>query len=117
MLCAAGTAWSLGVPSADRRGPPDRLAADAPVGSLRWGELALRRTDVDLDARLVRVSRQLTEARGAPLAFGTPRTDAGKRIVAIPEVLIPELRWHLARFAAEGDEGLLFTSPGGRNAS
>ena len=117
MLCAAGTAWSLVVPSADRRGPPDRLAADAPVGSLRWGELALRRTDVDLDARLVRVSRQLTEARGAPLAFGTPRTDAGKRIVAIPEVLIPELRWHLARFAAEGDEGLLFTSPGGRNAS
>jgi len=86
----------------------------ASLGSLRWGELAaLRRTDVDLDARLVRVSRQLTEARGAGLAFGTPKTDAGKRTVAIPEALIPELRWHLARFVVEGDEGLLFTSPDG----
>ena len=26
---------------------------------------------------------------------------------------IPELRWHLARFAAEGDAGLVFASPDG----
>jgi hypothetical protein len=36
-----------------------------------------------------------------------PKTDAGRRIVAIPQVLIPEPRWHLACFVAEG---LLFTS-------
>jgi hypothetical protein len=39
-----------------------------------------------------------------------PKTDAGRRIVAIPQVLIPEPRWHLACFVAEDDEGLLFTS-------
>lgn len=78
----------------------------ASFGSLRWGELAaLRRLDVDLAARLIRVSRQPTEARGAGLAFGVPKTDAGRRIVAIPEVLIPELRWHLAQ------------ARGGQNAS
>jgi hypothetical protein len=44
---------------------------------------------------------------------GAPKTDAGRRTVAIPEVLIPGLRWHLACFVAEGDEGLLFTSTGG----
>ncbi len=87
----------------------------ASFGSLRWGELAaLRRGDVDLDARVVRISRQLTEARGAGLAFGAPKTDAGKRIVAIPDVIISELRWHLARFTAEGAEGLLFTSADGK---
>lgn len=86
----------------------------ASFGSLRWGELAaLRRIDVDLDARVIRVSRQLDEARGAGLTFGPPKTDAGRRIVAIPEVLIPELRWHLARFAVEGDAGLVFASPDG----
>jgi hypothetical protein len=42
-----------------------------------------------------------------------PKTEAGRRIVAIPEVIIPELRWHLVRFAAEGDDGLLFTSADG----
>jgi integrase len=49
----------------------------------------------------------------AGLACGAPKTDAGRRIVAIPEVLIPGLRWHLACFVAEDDEGLLFTSTGG----
>jgi hypothetical protein len=38
----------------------------------------------------------------AGFAFGAPKTDAGRRIVAIPEVLIPGLRGHLACFVAQG---------------
>ncbi|MGD0374115.1 MAG: tyrosine-type recombinase/integrase [Streptosporangiaceae bacterium] len=86
----------------------------ASFGSLRWGELAaLRRMDIDLDVRVVRITRQLTEARGAGLLFAAPKTDAGRRIVAIPEVIVAELRWHLACFVADGDEGLVFTSADG----
>jgi integrase len=81
--------------------------------SLRWGELAaLRRCDIDLEARTVRVVRQLAEVPGG-FAFGPPKSRAGKRVVPIPDVIIPVIQWHLSCFAEPGDDGLLFTSPGG----
>lgn len=85
----------------------------AVFGSLRWGELAaLRRCDIDLDARTVSITRQLTEVSGR-LTFGPPKSTAGKRIVVIPDLVIPDIRWHLSCFAQSGDDGLLFTSPTG----
>jgi integrase len=82
-------------------------------GSLRWGELAaLRRCDIDLDARTVNVARQLTDISGH-LAFGPPKSDAGKRIIVVPALIIPDLRWHLSCFAQPGYDGLVFTSPTG----
>lgn len=43
----------------------------AAFGSLRWGELAaLRRCDVDVQARTVRVARQLNEQRGGGSCSG-----------------------------------------------
>jgi integrase len=83
-------------------------------GSLRWGELAaLRRADIDLTTCTVRVERQLTETlTGAP-SFGPPKSDAGVRLVPFPDVIASDLRWHLQCFAQEGDDGLVFTSPGG----
>jgi integrase len=87
----------------------------AMLSSLRWGELgALRRCDIDLAARTVRVTRQLAEVRGGGFAFGAPKSGAGTRVVTIPEVIIPVLQWHLNCFAQQGDEGLVFTSPAGR---
>ncbi len=87
----------------------------AMFSSLRWGELgALRRCDIDLAARTVRVSRQLAEARGGGFAFGPPKSEAGTRVVTIPEVIIPVVRWHLSCFAQPGDDGLVFTSLRGR---
>jgi integrase len=86
----------------------------AMFSSLRWGELgALRRCDVDLAARTVRVSRQLAEARGGGFAFGPPKSEAGTRVVTIPEVITPVVQWHLSCFAQPGDDGLVFTSPRG----
>lgn len=53
--------------------------------SLRRGELAaLRRCDIDMQARIVRVVRQLAERRGVGFVFGPPKSDAGRRSVAIP---------------------------------
>lgn len=86
----------------------------ATFGNLRWGELAaLRRCDVDLEEQTVRVERQLSEARGEPVTVEEPKSDAGRRTVAIPEVIVPDLRWHLKCFARSGDEGLVFASPTG----
>jgi integrase len=62
----------------------------------------------------VRVTRQLTEVRGRGLAFGPPKSRASTRVVAIPEVIIPVIRWHLSCFAQKDAEGLVFTSSGGK---
>lgn len=86
----------------------------AVFGSLRWGELAaLRRSDVDLDRQTVDVVRQLTEISGY-LTFGPPKTAAGKRVVAIPDLIIPVVRWHLDSFTRSEGEALIFTSPTGK---
>jgi Phage integrase family len=50
---------------------------------------------------------------GGPPIFGPPKSAAGQRTVIIPAAILPDLAWHLARFAAPGDDGLLFTSSTG----
>lgn len=82
--------------------------------SLRWGELcALRRCDIDLEARSIRVERSLTELQNGELTFGPPKTNAGRRTVAFPALIVPVLRWHMACFAQPDDDGLIFTSATG----
>ena len=74
--------------------------------SLRWGELAaLRRADIDVQARTVRVVRQLNERDGGGFTFGPPKSEAGVRIVAIPELIMPGLAAHVMTFARPGDTG------------
>lgn len=81
--------------------------------SLRWGELAaLRRSDIDAQARTVRVTRQLNERDGGGFTFGPPKSEAGVRIVAIPELIMPDLAAHIVSYARPGNDGLVFTSPG-----
>ncbi len=97
---------------------PDRYRALVLLtvfGSLRWGELAaLRRSDIDFQARTVRISRQLSEQRGGGFTFGPPESEAGHRIVAIPAVITPDIASHIVTFAASGDDGLVFTSSEGK---
>jgi integrase len=86
----------------------------AAFSSLRWGELAaLRRSDIDIQARTVRVTRQLNERDGGGFTFGPPKSEAGQRIVAIPELVTPDLAAHIMTHARPGNDGLVFTSPGG----
>jgi integrase len=47
------------------------------------------------------------------LAFGPPKTDAGRRTVGFPELIAPVIRWHLACFAQPEDDGLVFTGSAG----
>jgi hypothetical protein len=55
-------------------------------GSLRSGELAaLRRRDIDLEARTVRVSRQVTTLSSGRQVLGAPKSAAGNRFVVVPE--------------------------------
>ncbi|MGN6171525.1 MAG: tyrosine-type recombinase/integrase [Streptosporangiaceae bacterium] len=80
---------------------------------LRWGELAaLRRCDID--TAIIRVTRQLTETPGQPLHFGPPKSDAGRRVVVIPPLILPDVQAHLADIAACAPEVVVFTSPAGK---
>lgn len=94
--------------------------------ALRSGELReLRRSDIELgrddegDAfgwvhirrAVVRARTDETErGRRTAAVVGRPKTDAGVRTVSIPAVLLPNVREHLLRHAAPGEEGLLFPS-------
>ena len=98
---------------ADAIGPRYRaLMLLATFASLRWAELAaLRPQDIDLAARTVRVTRQIIYQRGGGHSFGPPKSKAGRRIVSFPDLIVPEVREHLA--ALDQSATLVFTSPQG----
>lgn len=77
---------------------------------LRKGELlGLRRQDIDLSRREITIAQQRQVNRYGQDLVGPPKTDAGIRTLAIPTVLIDDLRRHLGSYAQEGDEGYVFT--------
>ncbi len=82
----------------------------AVFGSLRWGErAALRRSDIDIQACTVQMFGQLSQQRGGGFAFGPPKSNAGRRVVAIPGVIIADIASHVVDYAAPRDDGLVFT--------
>jgi integrase len=84
----------------------------ATFASLRWAELAaFRPQDIDLHACTVRVTRQITYQRGGGHSFGPLKSKAGRRIVPFPDLIVPELRRHLAALGQSAT--LVFTSPQG----
>jgi integrase len=74
---------------------------------------ALRPGDINLDARTIRVERQLIEQLGGGSAFGPPKSKAGRRTVPFPDMLRAELTEHLERLDLDDDQALVFTSPMG----
>src|SRR3954467_2346645 len=86
------------------------LVLMAVYSGLRWGELAgLRRDRVNVLARSVHVVEQLTEV-GGKLAFGPPKTAAGRRKVTLPRFLAEALGEQMG----PTDSGLVFTAPDGQ---
>ena len=87
----------------------------ATFADLRWGELAgLRRENIDLAACEVRVVETLAEPDQGSLRPETPKSRAGRRTVAFPAELVPELRWHLEQFAEPGERRLCLRRAEGR---
>jgi integrase len=75
---------------------------------MRFGELAeLRRTDVDLERRRINVNRAVIRVDGV-FVVGPPKTDAGKRSIALPPHLVDLLREHLDERVDEDPDALLF---------
>lgn len=90
------------------------LVLAAALTGLRWGELiALRRCDLDLAGGVLQVRRRLAQPRRGGLREGPPKSQAGVRSVALPDVLVEELRQHIDSYAGPGPEGLLFRGPKG----
>jgi integrase len=81
---------------------------------LRFGELTeLRRADVDVTNGVVHVRRGVVRTKAGRKVKG-PKSDAGKRVVALPPHLLPVLRAHLREHAAMGRDGLLFPASHGQ---
>jgi integrase len=73
---------------------------------MRWGELAgLRRENVDLEACEIRIVETMAELDRGDLLADPPKSRAGRRTITFPAELVPELRWHLDRFAVDNHAG------------
>lgn len=90
--------------------------------AMRFGELAeLRRGDITLReatdigtgapvySGVIRIRRGMTRADGQKVV-GTPKSESGKRDVAIPPHLVPMVREHLAAHTDSGANALLFSA-------
>jgi integrase len=76
---------------------------------LRYGEVSeLRRKDFNADCSVVSVSRAVTHRQGQCL-IGSTKTGEQERVVTIPPHIREDVKAHLKRHVAEGDEALLFT--------
>jgi integrase len=81
---------------------------------LRWGELAgLQRADIDCDRRTVRIARPLCEVADRQPFLAPPKSDAGKRTVSIPSLIVADVSSHLDTFTQPEADALVFSSPHG----
>lgn len=82
----------------------------AGFGGLRTGEsLGLRRGDVDLLHAELRVVVQAQEVAGAGRVVLPPKSDAGRRTVVVPRVVVDALDEHMTRFTGPAPDAPVFT--------
>ena len=75
---------------------------------LRRGEiLGLRRKDIDLLHGTLSISVTRTETMAGVTVEKAPKTEAGRRTIAMPSNVYSYLTVHLQRFAAPGPDGLV----------
>lgn len=66
--------------------------------SLRWSEVvALRRDDIDLEARTIRIDEKVVEVKGR-FEWGVPKNQGSARMVDMPQLVVKPLAEHLLRF-------------------
>ena len=77
---------------------------------LRRAELlALRRRHLDLLHATVRVEAAMHTLRDNSIVVGPPKTDAGRRTIAIPPHITGDMEAHLAHYVGPGPDDLVFT--------
>ena len=87
----------------------------ATFAGLRLGELrALKKKRLDLLHLRVQVVEQFQQLSNGTLVIGPPKTDAGRRVVAIPDAIVSDLEMHLHNYAARGKDGLVFVGTEGQ---
>jgi integrase len=91
------------------------LVLTAGLAGLRMGELSgLRWRDVDLDDATITVRRKRLRLASGEVIEEGPKSDVGRRTVALPATLVDELEQHRATHRAEaGDDDYVFVSPTG----
>lgn len=78
-------------------------------GPMRPEEQAeLRRKDVDVDNVTITVRKAAPELATGQRAEGPTKSEAGKRVVVLPQFLRTDLQRHLDWYAEKGPDGLLF---------
>lgn len=81
---------------------------------LRRGELlGLERRDVDLAAGTLRVERTRSQLTNGEVIVGPPKTDAGRRTIAVPPHLVADLASHLDQYVRPDPTSLVFTGEKG----
>ena len=77
---------------------------------LRLGEvLGLQRRDIDLDDGVIVIERQLLELKDASHLIGPPKSDAGRRTLALPPPVVEELGHHVESHVGAEHDAWLFT--------
>jgi integrase len=93
---------------------PERYRAAVTVAAwsgLRAGELfALRRRDVGTGATTLRVDRAQVELSGQPVTYSPPKSEAGSRVVHLPESVAAILAAHLDEHVARERDALIFAT-------
>jgi integrase len=96
---------------------PDRYRAmvlTAGLAGLRQGELlALRRSDLDLEVAVIHVRRKRQILDSGEILESSPKSEAGKRTVSLPEPLVVEIQLHLDAYVSPGQGAYVFTSADG----
>ncbi|WP_285710279.1 hypothetical protein [Microtetraspora sp. NBRC 16547] len=69
------------------------------------------RSDLDLEAATVRVRAAFIERSTGELVLGPPKSKAGRRVIGIPQAIIPALREHLSTYVLYEPGALLETGP------
>lgn len=90
------------------------LVLAAAFSGLRWGELiALRRRDIDLDQPAVRVPRKFAQLNSGAVVEGPTKSAAGVRTVALPDLILTDLRRHMDQHVRPGSDALVFVGEKG----
>ncbi|MGD1173764.1 tyrosine-type recombinase/integrase [Mycobacterium seoulense] len=83
--------------------------------ALRFGELVeLRRNDIDLEDAVINVRRAAVRVEEG-WSVGDPKSDAGKRDVAIPPHILPAVKRHLTKHVGKEPDSLLFPPKSGEH--